>query len=144
MKIFTFLFINFLVGFISDILLNDLSTNYGIITSLRPYFKNQSIIKCALSAGFTILFALCITIFIYKLLFSKYLPENNYSLFTFCIIGFIVGFSLDIIIQKYKVFGNRLDLYYKEVGAGFWGAFAFIISILISYFIIKNILPKLI
>lgn len=144
MKIFTFLFINFLVGFMSDILLNDLSTNYGIVKSLLPYFYKQSIIKCALGAGFTIVLALCVTMLIYKLLFREYLPENNYSLFIFCIIAFIVGFFFDIGIYRLKVFGNRLDLYYKKLGAGFWGAFAFLFSILISYFIIKNILPKLI
>jgi hypothetical protein len=38
-----------------------------------------------------------------------------------------------------KIFGNKLDRYYKELGAGFWGATAFVFSIVISYNIQKNI-----
>jgi hypothetical protein len=40
---------------------------------------------------------------------------------------------VDILIEKYKIFGNTLDEYYKDAGAGFWGAVAFIMSIMISY-----------
>ena len=48
MKYYTFIFINFIVSFISDIMLNDLAnskqTKYisPIITSLKPYFENKS------------------------------------------------------------------------------------------------------
>jgi hypothetical protein len=48
-----------------------------------------------------------------------------------------LGYSIDIIIDKLKIFGNDLDLYYKTAGAGLWGALAFVFSIIISYIIQK-------
>jgi len=48
-------------------------------------------------------------------------------------IAFPLGYLFDILIEKYKVFGNTLDEYYRVAGSGFWGAVAFIISILVSY-----------
>ena len=38
-----FLFLNFTVSFMSDIILNDLSTNYNIIKPLQSYFYKHSI-----------------------------------------------------------------------------------------------------
>ena len=143
MKLFTFLFINFVVSFISDIILNDLSTKYGIIPSLKPYFNNQSIIKSGIYAGITIDIALIIIILIFFLAFGYFLPINRKMLLYFCILAFFVGYIMDIVINKFKIFGNRLDAYYAEMGAGFWGATALIFSIIVSYFIQKQILPSL-
>ena len=58
--IIIFMFLNFTVSFMSDIILNDLSTNFNIVTSLKSYFYKHSIIKSAFDAGMTILFALVI------------------------------------------------------------------------------------
>ena len=55
----------------------------------------------------------------------------------FILISFPLGYVIDIIIDKFKIFGNDLDLYYKIAGAGLWGALAFVFSIIISY-IIQN------
>ena len=53
MKSITFIFINFMVGFISDIILNDLSkVNKDIM--LEDYFKNKYIFEAAVYAGLTI------------------------------------------------------------------------------------------
>ena len=143
MKVFTFLFINFVVAFISDIILNDLSTKYGMITSLKPYFNNQSIIKSGIYAGITIEFALITTILLFFSIFGFFLPINRKTLLYFCILAFIVGYAMDVSINNFKIFGNRLDKYYKEMGSGFWGAISLLFSILISYFIQKQILPIL-
>lgn len=138
-----FLFINFVVSFISDIVLNDLSTNFGIIISLRSYFQNQSIIKSGVNAGITIIIALLLNMLLSFFLFGVVVPTNFNMLIKFCTLAFIIGYVMDIFIYKMKIFDNRLDAYYKVFGSGFWGAIAFIFSIIISYFIQNNILPIL-
>jgi hypothetical protein len=139
MNPFLFLFTNFEVAFVSDIVLNDLSTHYGIIQSLRPYFYKQSILKCAVAAGITIITALLPTMVAFYLVTGAFVPYNSKTLVQFSILAFILGFVLDILIYKMKIFGNRLDDFYKEFGVGFWGGVAFVFSITISYFIQKNL-----
>ena len=136
-----FILLNFLVGFMSDIVLNDLSTNYGIVSSLKSYFYKQSILKCAVEAGLTIVLALLITMFVSFILFKFIMPYNLFSLSQFLILAFSLGYIIDIFIEKNKIFGNRLNEYYKQVGGGLWGGLAFVFSIVISYFIQTNILP---
>jgi len=143
MELLTFLFINFVVAFISDIILNDLSSNYGIIKSLKPYFYKQSIVISGLAASLTIEFALLITIVIYYLIRKTTIPRNNKELLYFLSLAFIIGYITDIVIYKKKIFGNRLDKYYEEYGSGLWGALSLIFSIILSYIIQKKILPKL-
>lgn len=137
-----FLFLNFSVAFVSDIILNDLSTHFNVIKSLQPYFYNQSILKCAFDAGLTVLIALLITMIFSYFLFGFGVPSNIKQLIYFCILAFVLGYIIDIVIYKFKVF-NRLDNYYKTYGAGLWGGLAFVFSILISYFIQKHISIKL-
>jgi hypothetical protein len=138
---FLFLFLNFSVTFVSDIFLNDLSTHFNVLKSLQPYFHNQSIIKCAFYAGLTVAIALLITMVFSYYLFGFIVPTSN-NLFYFCILAFVLGYIMDIIIYKFKVF-NGLDNYYKTYGAGLLGGVAFVFSILISYFIQKHISIKL-
>ena len=145
MKVIVFIIIVFIVSALSDILLNLLSRNQltkdynlKIILSLKPYFKNKSMIQCAVYAGITIVIALLINILISKILFGFYIPHNNTELIKFILIAFPLGYAIDIIIDKLKIFGSSLDLYYKVAGAGLWGALAFVFSIIISY-LIQNI-----
>ena len=147
MKLFTFLFINFVVSFISDIVLNDLANppqpfvfNSEIINSLQPYFKQKSIIIAGIYAGITICLSLLLVCFISKILFRFYVPNNLYELLLFCGLAFPIGFVIDIIIDRLNIFGKSLRPYYKIAGSGFWGAIAFIFSIVISYGIQKYIL----
>jgi len=133
------MFFNFAVSFMSDIILNDLSTNFNIVNSLQPYFYKQSIIKCAFDAGFTVLFALVINMIFSYFLFGFIIPNNFTNLIYFCVLAFFIGYIMDILIYKLKVFGDRLNVYYKKLGAGFWGALAFVFSIVISFFIQKYI-----
>lgn len=148
MKAIVFIIIVFIVSALSDILLNLLSRNsltkeynLKIILSLKPYFKNKTIIKSAVYAGITIIVALLINMFISKTIFGFYLPYNINDLIKFIGIAFPLGYVIDILIDKYKIFGNKLDLYYKVAGAGLWGALAFVFSIIISY-LIQNIIQK--
>lgn len=138
-SIIIFTFLNFAVSFMSDIILNDLSTNFNIVPSLKSYFYKQSILKSAFDAGMTILFALVITMFFSYFLFGFVIPNNFTNLIYFSILAFLIGYILDILIYKFKIFGDRLNVYYKTLGAGFWGGLAFVFSIVISYFIQKNI-----
>jgi len=142
MKVLLFIIIVFIVSALSDILLNLLSknqviknNNWKIILSLKPYFKNKSMAQSAVYAGITILVALFINMLISKNIFGFYVPRNNNELIKYICIAFPLGFIIDIIIDKFKIFGNTLDLYYKVAGAGLWGALAFIFSIIISYYI---------
>ena len=61
-NLYTFIFINFIVSFISDIILNDLSqSSYidsPIIKSLQPYFQKKSIVEAAFYAGLTVVLTL--------------------------------------------------------------------------------------
>lgn len=140
MEVIIFIIINFIVSALSDVSLNLLTRNsltkdynLKIILSLRPYFKNKSMIECAVYAGITIVVALLINMLISKKLLGFYIPHNNTELIKFIGIAFPLGYVIDIIIDKLKIFGNDLDLYYKTAGAGLWGALAFVFSIIISY-----------
>jgi len=138
-SIIIFIFLNFVVSFMSDIILNDLSTNFNIIKPLQSYFYKQSIIKTAFDAGATVLFALVINMFFSYVLFGFIIPNNFTNLIYFSILAFFIGYILDILIYKFKIFGVRLNVYYKKLGAGLWGSLAFVFSIVISYFIQKYI-----
>lgn len=142
MNSYLFILLNFIISLFSDILLNDLSKNFGIITELKPYFLNKSIIIAGVYAGVTIISALIPVMIISKYIFGFYTPYNLNQLLKFNILAFIIGYIYDIFIEKANIF-NGLDQYYKKYGSGFWGAFAFILSITISYIIQKYILPKL-
>jgi len=142
MKVIIFIIINFIISAVSDIILNFLSRSsiakkydLKIIMSLNPYFKNKSIIQSAIYAGITIILALLVTIIISKSILSFYIPNNNNELLKFIAIAFPLGYIVDIFIDKYKIFGNGLELYYKIAGSGLWGALAFVFSIIISYLI---------
>jgi hypothetical protein len=141
-NVLLFIFLNFSLGFASDIVLNDLSTHYGIFKSLKPYFQNESIIKNAFAAGLTIVSALVLTMIISHFIFGFSIPNNTKSLLLFCILAFIIGYAIDYFIYKMKIFGNRLDIFYKEAGVGFWGAISFIFAIIISYVIQKYLFKK--
>jgi len=131
--IFAFVIINFLIGFFSDIVLN--LTN--LVPSLKPYFKNKTIIGSAIYAGLTIVIALFITMVLSSIVFGFLVPLQMYQFIIFIILTAIIGYLADWYIYKAKVFGSDLDQYYKSLGAGFWGSAAFIVSVSASYFLIK-------
>ncbi len=138
-KIIFFVLLNFLIAFASDLVLNYLSTNYGIVGSLKPYFQKKSVVGAGVYAGLTILFALLINMLLSYLIFGFTIPSDNRELLYFSILAFILGYIIDVLIYKLKIFGDSLDLFYKEVGAGLWGSLAFLFTIVISFVILKFI-----
>ena len=135
-NLYTFIFINFIVSFISDIILNDLSQssyiNSPIIKSLQPYFNKKSIVEAAFYAGLTVVLTLIPILILHKYLLPIFdIPE----LLLLIILGFIIGYIIDIFIEKIDIFGPTLHKYYTLAGSGFYGALAIIFSIIVSYYI---------
>ena len=132
-----FILINFIVSFFSDLILNLLSqfkNSPASIRALQPYFKyyNSSILT-AIYAGITVVSVLLITILFSFFFLDFTVPRNKKELLKFLLLAFPLGYIADVIIYKYHIFGKSLDPFYKIAGAGFWGAIAFLTSILISY-----------
>jgi hypothetical protein len=144
--VYTFIFINFIVSFISDIVLNDLSTlnNYKSLSSLAPYFKDKYIVEAGLYAGLTIVVVLVGLISLSNITLGYYIPKRGYQLAQYCCLAYILGYVIDVLIEKLSVFGTSLDKFYETVGSGHSGAIAFVFSIMISYFLQYNLLPLLI
>lgn len=90
-----------------------------------------------MDAAITVEIALILTIFLSNIVWGIVVPQNNSQLLRFCALAFIVGYVMDKWIEQSRIFGDRLDAYYQTFGSGFWGAVAFLFSILISYFLQK-------
>ena len=138
MKLTLFIFLNFCVAFISDVILRFLSTQNinPIITSLKPYFKNKSIMYAGFLAGLTIVSALLISLSVSYLCFGFLIPSSYNEMIYFLLISFILGYIIDYLIYKWQLFGESLNQYYQLAGAGFWGALAFLFSVIISYILL--------
>ena len=147
MTLFGFFLINFIVSLLADIALNDLASEKGwnnaIIQSLKPYFKTKFIIESGIYAAITICSALVVSCVTNLYLFGFSYPKTFKQLYPFLAISFIIGYIIHIIIDKLKIFGNTLDLYYEIAGAGFWGAVAFEVSIALSFILQKYLVPLL-
>ena len=131
--VFVFVLLNFFIGFFSDILLN--ITNF--VPSLKSYFKNKTIMGSAFYAGLTIIIALLIVMFISYVMFGFSIPLKTDEFIKFVILTAIIGYLADWYIYKAKVFGQDLNEYYEKLGIGFWGSAAFILSVTMSYFLLK-------
>ena len=142
----------FFVGFISDIFLNVLSRQSyapATIRALRVYFFRKltytsspilrDIISAA-NAGLTIVGAILITMVTSHLFFNFMHPQTLTELAKYLLIAFPIGYIADIFIYKTELFGPTLNPFYKIAGAGFWGAAAFLFSIVITYFVCKKYL----
>ena len=135
--------IYFFIGFVSDLILNYLSRQTyapASIKALEVYFLRPSIkspgkriLISAIDAGLTIVVAILLTMLLSYLLLNNAYPtyKRLSELIKFLIIAFIVGYIMDVIIYKTELFGPTLTPFYKIAGAGFWGAAAFIFSIII-------------
>lgn len=125
-KITIFFLLNFIVGFLSDLVIRDLVT-IGYMQSLNEYFKDKLIIESGIYAGLTIIITLGIIYLIY--------PKID-NIKEFLAVAFIIGYIVDILIKDYKVFGDSLDAFYEEYSAGLLGSLSIIFTIVISHFII--------
>ena len=119
---------------LSDIILNDLSQLEQFkFLHLKSYFEGKSIIIPAVYAGITVFICILSVLF-----FTQNITSYNYYLYSF-----ISGYLIDILIEKYKIFGNDLDNYYANIGSGLWGGLAILFSSIISNLIYFKILPLL-
>lgn len=141
---------NFVVSFISDIILNDLTNKrfennkyLKRISTLKPYFIDKLITISGIYAALTITIALIPVSFTTHYILNFLYPKNTEELIKYCLIAFVYGYIIDIIIDELKIFGTKLDEYYEEFGRGFWGAVAFIVSIIASYILNNYLIPVL-
>ena len=132
-----FLIVLFIVTFICDLILNFLSRQSfspRSIKTLKSYFEHyNNILLTCVYASITVIVCYFITAIITYLLFSYYVPTNWNQLYMFLLIAAPIGYISDVIIYKAKIFGTYLDPFYKEIGAGFGGACAFIFAIVITF-----------
>lgn len=139
---YTFIYINFFVGFISDLVLNILSRiKYSppSIRSLYTYFKHyDSAILTAIYAGLTVISVLIPVMIVSYIIFGFATPANKIQLLKLILLSIPFGYFADVIIYKYHIFGNTLDPFYEIAGAGFWGAMSLIFSIVVSWQLILN------
>lgn len=135
-----FILANFVVSAMSDIFLNYLSRVKSVhmpkpIVALKSYFKHyDNVFLTAMYAGLTVLAVLLLTMFFAKFIWGFATPMTIPQLLRFLSVAIPLGYIADVLIYKYKVFGVTLDAYYKAAGSGFYGALAFAVSIICSYF----------
>ena len=138
---YRFIFMNFFVGFISDLVLNILSRiKYSppSIRSLYTYFKHyDSAILPAINAGLTVISVLIPVMIVSYIIFGFATPVNKKQLLLLILLSIPFGYVADVIIYKYHIFGNKLDPFYEIAGAGFWGAMSLIFSIIVSWQLLK-------
>jgi hypothetical protein len=139
-----FSIIIFFISFFSDFILNILSritdTNSifysNIIVSLLPYFTSKHPFYAGFLAGITILFAFFLLLFLSKFLFGFYIPSIknifNIDIINYLVLAFVLGYGIDVMIEKTDLFGSGLHAYYKVAGSGLWGSLAFVFAILIT------------
>ena len=131
-----FLTLSFLVGVVSDFTLQWASrrfTSSNMLSSLQVYFAQRSPWLSAIYAGATVLLGVWLTLQANRRLFGFYVPSGHVNLVLTSILGFIIGWVLDVLIKKFKPFGDSLDPYYEVAGAGFWGAAALVFAIMMSF-----------
>ena len=133
-----FILINFCVAYVSDNVLNDLSTysNVTVFSSLSPYFKNKSIVVAGIYAGLTVAIATIALILLYRMAFNVYFPNAPSTYVVFFVMAYAIGYALDVFIYKMNVF-NNLQPFYNEVGAGAGGALSFLFSLAVSFGLLK-------
>jgi len=135
-----FILANFLVSAVSDLFLNYFARIKSVymprpIVALRSYFKHyDNAFLTAVYAGLTVVTILLLVMLLTYCVWGFATPLTFQQLLRFLAVAIPLGYIADVLIYKYKVFGHTLDPYYKVAGAGFYGAAAFAVSILCSYF----------
>lgn len=139
----TFVFVNFLVSAISDIVLNIMANYYNLLPSLKPYFREKSILYAALLAGLTVAAATILLLPLSRLILGFHVPATFQQLLLFLVLSYPLGFIIDKLIEKMEIFGPTLIPFYKKHGSGHWGATAFVFSLFLSFLLQKYLIPLL-
>lgn len=153
MKSIEILFISFWVGFVSDVVLNqmsrksDIRKSNSIMRSLKPYFDKHGPFVAGVYAGITTLVfvyaswltTLYISSLKLKLFEYTIIPKEitQFSIITYSVILYLYGFVGDILIDELKLFGNSLDDYYKTAGRGHFGGLAILFAGVLTLFVGK-------
>ena len=66
-----------------------------------------------------------------------FIPDTILELIKFSILSFMIGYIIEYIIYKQMIFGESLNPYFEKYGSGFWGSFALLFCIFLSYGIIR-------
>jgi hypothetical protein len=140
MKLSGFLLVTFVVAFICDVILNDLSRRTKVLASIKPFYDSDSITKLAIYSGIIISSATIILMLLFFMLFKKYLPTNMFEILIFFLMAYMVGYVLDVFIDKTELLGKSIKPFYKEFGSGNSGAIAFMFMLVVSLFIFKVVL----
>ena len=140
MKLSGFLLVTFVVAFICDVILNDLSRRTKVLASIKPFYDSDSITKLAIYSGIIISSATIILMLLFFMLFKKYLPTNMFEILIFFLMAYMVGYILDVFIDKTELLGKSIKPFYKEFGSGNSGAIAFMFMLVVSLFIFKVVL----
>ncbi len=143
MKPTTFVFVNFLVSATADIVLNDLANRYNIFSSLKPYFREKTILGAAFLAGLTVAVSTAVLLPLSNVLLGFYVPSTFNQLVLFLALSYPLGFAIDKAIEKIAVFGPTLVPFYEKYGSVNSGAMAFIISLFMSFLLQKYLIPIL-
>lgn len=140
MKLQIFIFVVFVVAFICDVILNDLSRRTKVLASIKPFYDSGAITKLAIYSGIIISGATITLMLLFFVLFKKYLPTNMFEILIFFLMAYVVGYVLDVFIDKTELLGKSIKPFYKEFGSGNSGAIAFIFMLVVSLFIFKVVL----
>lgn len=145
LQVILFVGINFLITFICNLLLNDLSnnkiisTNLSLIYSFQEYFKDKSILLAAFYPSIILAIFVFFVIILSKFILKFWIPENINNLIKFNIIALIMGFIMNLFIRYSKIFGNSLNNFYKKNGSSIIISLGLLFSINASYIIIKTL-----
>ena len=141
MNLFAFILISFVVGFIADIVLNDVSKSNKMYSSLRPYYAKKSIFYACFLSGVIIAIGTGLLMVVYKMLTNAYLPSTFTQILKFLALGYVVGYLIDVAIDKFNILGETIQPFYKEYGSGHSGAIAFEVALVSTILTAKYVLP---
>ena len=140
-KITGFLLANFIVAALADITLNawaQLRTAPASVRSLQPYFAQHSPLVAAIYAGLTVVSVLILVMVTSSYTLGFSVPMlHPVMLVKYLALALTLGFIADVLIAQWEVFGPSLRSYYRTVGAGWWGGFALVLSIVISIVVLR-------
>jgi hypothetical protein len=126
----------FLVSAASDIVLHRfafLKHANRVLKSLRPYYDKYGEVISPIFAAITVLTVYFIHVSIFYLFRHSLYPRTDVELIEFIVSAIILGICADIIIDKFRVFGNTLSSYYTLPFSYAWGFIAYLFALFWAY-----------
>jgi hypothetical protein len=126
----------FLVSVASDIVLHRivfLKNSNRVLKSLRPYYKKYGEVLSPIFAAITVLIVYFINVSIFYVFRQSIYPKSLVETIEFIVSAIILGICADIIIDKFRVFGNTLSIYYTLPFSYAWGFIAYLFALFWAY-----------